>query len=70
MTNTYDEDTAFEIKQFEEMRCIRCALERILNHLNSQLFLEYQLEKFNSERSPKVGAKDPLTGAIFRPGGG
>ena len=70
MTDTYDEDTPFELKVFEEMRCTRCVLERILNHLNSQLFLDYQLEKFNKSRTPKVGEIDPLTGAIFKPGGG
>jgi hypothetical protein len=30
----------------EEIKCLRACLERILNHMNSQLFLDYQLEKF------------------------
>ena len=46
MTNTYDEDTAFELKQFEEMRCIRCALERILRVMDEGLFVDYEMEKF------------------------
>ena len=46
MTNTYDEETAFELKQFEEMRCIRCALERILRVMDEGLFVDYEMEKF------------------------
>lgn len=46
MTNTYKDDVPIEEKTLEELRCIRCVLERLLNHLNSGLFLDYQLEKF------------------------
>jgi len=49
MTNTYSEKVTLEEKQLEELRCIRCVLERLLNHLNSQLFLDYQLEKFGKD---------------------
>jgi len=34
MTNTYDEDTPFELKQFEELKAIRIALERIANKMD------------------------------------
>lgn len=46
MTNTYKDSDSLELKTYEELRCIRCVLERLLNHLNSNLFLDYQLEKF------------------------
>jgi hypothetical protein len=36
-----------KLESFEEdVACLRAALERILNHLNSGLFLDYQKEKF------------------------
>ena len=46
MTNTYPDNATKEEKLIEELRCIRCVLERLLNHLNSGLFLDYQQEKF------------------------
>ena len=46
MTDTYPKNTPHDVKLLEELRCIRCCLERLLNHLNSQLFLDYELEKF------------------------
>jgi hypothetical protein len=33
----------------ETRLCIRCVLERILNHLNSSAFVDYQLEKFGKD---------------------
>jgi hypothetical protein len=35
-----------EWKMYEELRCARCALERILRVLDEGLFVDYQLEKF------------------------
>jgi hypothetical protein len=49
MTNTYKEDASMEEKMYEEIRCLRCVLERILNHLSSQHFLDYQMEKFGKD---------------------
>jgi len=46
MTNTYKDNAPMEEKKLEELRCIRCVLERLLLHLNSGLFLDYQMEKF------------------------
>ena len=51
MTNTYQEgedhsteDINWMIK--EELRCIRCVLERLLRHYASEEFVDYQMEKF------------------------
>jgi len=46
MTNTYTENapTDFQIK--EELRCIRCILERLLRAKHPQEFVDYQMEKF------------------------
>jgi len=49
MTNTYSEDATMEEKRLEELRCIRCVLERLLNHLNSSAFVDYQMEKFGKD---------------------
>ncbi len=46
MTNTYSKNATMEEKRLEELRCIRCVLERLLNHLNSSAFVDYQMEKF------------------------
>jgi len=39
----------------EDIACIRACLERILNHMNSGLFKDYQLEKWG--RIVKGGEK-------------
>lgn len=46
MTNTYKEDVSIQIKIYEEMRCLRCVLERLLRVADEGLFVDYQLEKF------------------------
>ena len=46
MTNTYPDNASIEEKIKEEMRCLRCVLERILRELNEGLFVDYQMEKF------------------------
>lgn len=35
-------------KIYEELRCIRCVLERLLNVMDSGAFTDYGMEKFNS----------------------
>lgn len=49
MTNTYPEFESTDKKIAEELRLIRCCLERILRHMNSEdLFVDYQYEKFGN----------------------
>ena len=44
-----------KLETFEEdVACIRACLERLLNHMNSQLFLDYQKEKFGRIVQSKV----------------
>jgi len=53
MTDTYPEDAPMEVKIQEELRCIRCAMERLLRVLDEGLFVDYELEKFGKARMPK-----------------
>ncbi len=53
MSNTYDDETVFEIKVYEEMRCTRCVLERILRVMDEGLFVDYQMEKFGKDYKTK-----------------
>ena len=46
MTNTYPKNASMEEKTYEELRCIRCVLERILNAMDSSGFVDYEFEKF------------------------
>ena len=48
MTNTYPDDATHNEKLLEEVRCLRCVLERILRVMDEGLFVDYQMEKFNS----------------------
>lgn len=48
MTNTYKDSDSMEVKQLEELRCLRCVLERILRVMDEGLFIDYQMEKFGS----------------------
>lgn len=51
MTNTYPDNADVSIKIKEELRCIRCALERLLRVMDEGLFVDYELEKFaNKEK--------------------
>jgi len=47
MTNTYHEDDSIEYQTKEEIRCIRCVLERLLRAKYPQEFVDYQDEKFD-----------------------
>ena len=49
MTNTYEKDAPMEEKLYEEMRSLRCVLERILRELNEGTFVDYQMEKFGKD---------------------
>ena len=51
MTNTYSEDEDIKIKILEEIRCIRCSLERLLRVLDEGLFVDYEFEKFKKRFS-------------------
>ena len=53
MTNTYDDEAPYEIKQLEELRCLRCVLERILRVMDEGLFVDYEMEKFYKTRKTK-----------------
>jgi hypothetical protein len=46
MTNTYSDDVDYEVKIAEELRLIRCILERELALHNGASFVDYQHEKF------------------------
>ena len=46
MTNTYPKDINPMVKIAEELRLIRCILERRLNTEYPNIFLDYQMEKF------------------------
>jgi hypothetical protein len=49
MTNTYKDDAPLEVKMFEETRCLRCVLERLLRVMDRQEFVDYQMEKFGKD---------------------
>ena len=49
MVNTYPDDASMEIKQCEELRCLRCVLERILRTMDESLFVDYQMEKYGKD---------------------
>jgi hypothetical protein len=49
MTNTYSENASIEEKAKEELRLIRCLLERLLRCMNESNFVDYQLEKFGDK---------------------
>ena len=49
MTNTYSKDVSIEEKAKEELRLIRCLMERLLRYLSESHFVDYQMEKFGSK---------------------
>lgn len=53
VTNTYHPDAPIEEKTLEEMRLIRCLLERILRVMDEGLFVDYQMEKFGPSHVEK-----------------
>lgn len=46
LVNTYPEDAPMETKMYEELRCTRSVLERILRVMDEGLFVDYQMEKY------------------------
>lgn len=63
MINTYRDNAPMETKIYEEMRCTRSVLERILRVMDEGLFVDYQMEKYgkdyktkNNEETSGVGA--------------
>jgi len=53
MSNTYSKSASLKHKQVEELRCIRCVLERILRVMDEGLFVDYQMEKFGKKYESK-----------------
>ncbi len=53
MTKTYSEDASSEEKIAEELRCIRCVLERMLRSKCQEEFIDYQMEKFGKDYKVK-----------------
>ena len=49
MINTYDDNASVDTKLYEEMRCIRSVLERILRVMDEGLFVDYQMEKYGKD---------------------
>ena len=47
MTNTYEASDDIEYQKKEELRCIRCVLERLLRATYPQECVDYQDEKFD-----------------------
>lgn len=46
MINTYKDNAPMETKMYEELRCTRSVLERILRVMDEGLFVDYQMEKY------------------------
>jgi len=51
MTNTYKDNTPIDEKAKEELRLIRCLLERLLRTISESHFVDYQMEKFGDKFS-------------------
>lgn len=49
MVNTYPFDADEQVKIAEELRLIRCILERFLAFSQSTGFVDYQMEKFGKD---------------------
>ena len=49
MTNTYPKNAPLDKQAVEELRLIRCLLERLLRCLNESNFVDYQMEKFGEK---------------------
>lgn len=49
MTNTYNKNAPIEEKVKEELRLVRCLLERLLRTVSESNFVDYQMEKFGKK---------------------
>jgi hypothetical protein len=56
MTNTYKDSDSFEKKIIEELRLIRCCLERLLMKVGD--YQDYQCEKFGKNFSLETHKND------------
>ncbi len=54
MVNTYPDDAPMETKIYEELRCTRSVLERILRVMDEGLFVDYQMEKYGKDYNTKI----------------
>lgn len=71
MTNTYKDNTPINEKAKEELRLIRCLMERLLRCMNESLFVDYQMEKFGDKFKGDTHSQQPdLKGIASRNGGG
>ena len=61
MTNTYNDNAPIEEKTLEEMRVLRCVLERILRVMDEGLFVDFQIEKFAHTKKTFPEEKQPET---------
>ena len=61
MTNTYNDDAPIEEKTLEEMRVLRCVLERLLMSLDPAGYTDYQFEKFSKTKKTFPEEKPPET---------
>lgn len=46
MTKTYEDSDDWKDKLLEEVRVLRCVLERLLRVADESLFVDYQMEKY------------------------
>jgi len=53
MVNTYPDDAPMVTKIYEELRCTRAVLERILRVMDESLFVDYQMEKYGKAYKTK-----------------
>jgi len=58
MVNTYSDDAPMETKIYEELRCTRSVLERILRVMDESLFVDYQMEKYGKAYKTKMSEKN------------
>ena len=58
MTNTYKDNASVSAKAAEELRLIRCLLERLLRCLSEGNFLDYEMEKFGAKFKGDTHADD------------
>jgi len=54
MVNTYPDDAPMASKIYEELRCSRAVLERILRVMDESLFVDYQMEKYGKNYKTKI----------------
>lgn len=58
MTATYMLKASVEEKTLEELRLVRCLLERILRTMDESLFVDYQMEKFSPKYINDITKKE------------